>query len=129
MTLVLYFLQSKVKNYFTLKDRTDKLLRSSVVYKFQCLSDSNCSYIGKTKRYLMKRVTEHKKAKSAIRNHLTNCNLCNTNENFLNQFSVIDKANSDFDLQILEAIHIINDRPTLNKQLANNGTSYILSIF
>ena len=119
----------KVRNYFSLKDKTDKLLRSSVVYKFQCLNDSNCSYIGKTKRYLTKRVSEHKKSTSAIHSHLSSCNTCKNSASFIDQFTVIDRGNTDFDIQILEAIHIFQDRPTLNKQLSNNGSSYILTIF
>ena len=104
-------------------------MRSSIVYQFQCLNDSNCSYIGKTKRYLNKRVSEHRNSNSAIHTHLLTCNSCNNSSNFLDQFSVIDKANTDFEIQILGALNIFQARPSLNKQLSNNGSSYVLSIF
>ena len=43
--------------------------------------------------------------------------------------SFIDKGNSDFDLKILEALEITENRPSLNKQLVNNGAFYVLNIF
>ena len=123
------FTSFKVKNYFSLKAKTDSSLRSSLVYKFQCLRDSNSAYIGKTKRYLFERVNEHKKPNSAVFEHISDCTHCQSNPNLFSSFKTLDKANNDFDLQILEAINIITSRPKLNTQLANNGTSYVLSVF
>ena len=118
----------KVRNYFSLKDKSNRLLRSSLVYKFKCLGDPSTSYIGKTKRYLHKRVTEHTHSGSAVHSHITQCSVCQPHDIF-DQFSVLDSANTDFDLQILEALHIIDKRPILNKQLTGNGSSFILNIF
>ena len=123
------FSSFKIRNYFSLKDKSDTLLRSSLIYKYQCLDDPSCAYIGKTKRYLNKRVNEHRTSNSAIGNHLQNCTKCKSNEDFFSNFSVIDRADEDFDLQILEALHIIKNRPKLNKQLSNDGATYILNIF
>ena len=120
------FTSTKVGRYFSLKDRSDALLRSSVVYNFRCSGDPNVSYIGKTKRYLQKRITEHQKTGSAIHTHICNCDKCSNSETFFKSFDVLGKGNTDFELQILEAIEIISQRPTLNKQLANNGSTYIL---
>ena len=119
----------KVRNYFSLKDKSSRLLRSCLVYKFQCLDDPNKSYIGKTKRYLNRRIHEHQKPGSAIHNHLLNCESCTCPSGLESSFSVLVKGNSDFDLQILEALLITDERPSLNKQLASDGVSYVLNVF
>ena len=72
---------------------------------------------------------EHQNSASAIHNHLPICEKCSDSKIFEKSFRVIGKRNSDFELQILEAIEIISQRPSLNKQLANEGSSYILNIF
>ena len=129
INIVIVFTSTKVGRYFSLKDLSDKLLRSSVVYKFHCSGDPNISYIGKTKRYLQKRITEHQTSASAIRDHLQYCQKCSDSKIFNQSFGVVGKCNTDFELQILEAIEIISRRPSLNKQLANDGSSYVLNIF
>ena len=40
----------KISNFFTFKDKIPSVLRSGIVYKFQCGS-CNATYYGKTKRY------------------------------------------------------------------------------
>ena len=65
-------------NYFSLKSQTPKLLESNVVYIFSCLCDTNLTYIGKTKRYLVGRSLEHLKfekaaPKSEIKEYLKKC--------------------------------------------------------
>ena len=47
---------TKIKNFFSLKCATLKLLKANAVYKFSCLCDINISYIGKTKRHLATRI-------------------------------------------------------------------------
>ena len=54
------FNTTKIKNFFSLKCPTPKLLKANVVYKFDCLCDINISYIGKTKRHLATRIKEHR---------------------------------------------------------------------
>ena len=122
------FSSFKVKNYFSLKDKSGTQLRASLIYRFGCLDDPSNSYIGKTKRYLNKRIIEHQKPGSAIFGHLEKCSSCQNSE-IEKSFTVLDKGNNDFELQILEALHIINQRPTLNKQLAGDGCSFRLNVF
>ena len=113
-----------------LKDRTNPSLQASVVYRFKCLGDPSATYIGKTKRYLQIRVGEHASNSSAIHTHLEDCQTCRKNkDNLFSQFNVLQKGNSDFDLQILEALCIIENKPSLNKQLTGSGMSYNLNIF
>ena len=42
---------------------------------------------------------------------------------------VVDVGNSDLAISIKEAMHIKLKRPTLNKQLYNFGSSFVLGIF
>ena len=122
------FTTCKVKNYFSLKCTTPSPLLANVVYRYQCLSDSNKAYIGKTKRHLTTRVKEHCQGPSAIQNHLDNCRVCK--EKFSCQsFAIMDSGQNDFDITIKEAIYIKSHKPLLNKQLHSQGSSFILNIF
>ena len=59
INVCIVFTSIKVKSYFSLKCSTPLPLLSNVVYKFQCLRDTNQFYIGKTKRHLATRVGKH----------------------------------------------------------------------
>ena len=48
----------KISNFFTFKDKISLVLRSGIVYKFQC-SSCNTTYYGKTKRHFKVRMCEH----------------------------------------------------------------------
>ena len=123
------FTSVKVGQYFSLKCKTDSVLKSKLVYQFQCPDDPGAVYIGKTKRFLHQRVDEHRKTNSPLSSHISTCQHCRHHDNLINAFSTLAKANSDFDLQITEAIKINECRPKLNTQLANAGSSYFLNIF
>ena len=118
----------KVQSYFSLKCKTPKPLRANVVYQFNCLNDSNLSYIGKTKRHFITRIQEHKKSSSSIKDHLLFCDTCNINYNCDN-FKVVDTGNSNFNTTILEALYIKHKLPTLNNTLTDKGDSFFLDIF
>ena len=61
--------------FLSLKDWTQKELKSSVVYKFIC-PGCKASYIGKTDRCLATRIKEHTYCKdSEIYKHINNCEL------------------------------------------------------
>ena len=79
----------------------------------------------------MKRVSEHIKNPSAILEHRNSYSTCKlfSPDDFFDSFSIVEKANPDFDLQILEVLHILDKNPNLNKQLSNNGTAFILNVF
>ena len=118
----------KVKNYFSLKCHTPLPLLSNVVYKFHCLRDANQSYIGKTKRHLTTRVKEHTHLTSAIYDHIAVCEPCNKGISCYS-FSIVDSGKNDLEISIKEALHIKYKKPSLNKQLYANGTSFILNVF
>ena len=124
------FTSTKVGSYFSIKDRTEKYLKTNLVYQYNCLGDPNISYIGKTKRYFGTRVHEHIETdtKSSVYKHIKNCNYCNENNAF-NNFDIIDSGNSDFEAKILEALHVSEKQPCMNKQLFNSGTMFTLNVF
>ena len=103
-------------------------LKANVVYEFTCSCDRNLSYIGKTKRHLATRSSEHFNKKSAIFDHLTVCKICN-DEKSLHNFQILDTANNDCLLQIKEALYIKRRKPQLNNQIFQNGASFLLDIF
>ena len=102
--------------------------KANVVYKFDCLCGINISYIGKTKRHLAARTKEHRSEKSAIGQHLQTCYTCDHNFNE-NLFQILSTGNSDFDCKIREALLIKSEKPTLNQQLFQNGSTFILCVF
>ena len=124
------FTSTKVSSYFSLKCKTALHLRTNLVYRYNCLDDPNVFYIGKTKRFFGTRYVEHieRDKKSAIYLHLNKCNKCKQSD-LLNNFEIIDKANNDYELKILEALHISKSQPILNKQIFKSGASYILKVF
>ena len=128
------FKSERVGQYFSLKSHTPSFLRSSVIYKFNCSNDLSTEYIGKTIRHLKIRINEHTKPNqrqngdSAIMRHLLECNECcksDLNENF----NILDTGRGDFDLKIKEALYIKYNNPNLNRQIFQQGSSYLLKVF
>ena len=120
----LIFNTFKVSNYFSLKDKCCFALNSNIIYKFTCPVNNSC-YIGKTKRHLFSRVSEHNKINSAIFDHRLTCS-CTCN---INNFSIIDRARYAFDLSIKECLHIKQSNPSLNNSIVNSGRSYFLKLY
>ena len=86
-------------------------------------------YIGKTMRHLTTRVREHGSSPSAVYDHLQSCTKCNKDYSCSNNFSILDRGNSDFEITITEALCIKSLKPYFNKQLSTHGSSYHLNIF
>ena len=106
----------KLTNYFSCKDPIPDDLKSFLVFKFICASCSS-SYIGETYRHFKTRIKEHirKNNKSHIFKHLHSTATCFDSYNSLS-FKTIDKANSKFDLKLIESLHINWRKPNLNAQ-------------
>ena len=89
-----------------------------MVYKFTC-AGCNSIYIGGASRHLSTRVRDHLFAdrNSHIFKPLENSspckNLCSEN-----CFKVLNSASTYHNLKLKEALHIMWERPNLNKQLA-----------
>ena len=110
----------RLSNLFRVKDRIPFSLRSCVVYRFSC-GGCNATYIGKTKRHLATRISEHRSVSvrtgkplksaphSAIREHSHNCHPI-----AVNNFSVLRSASSEYDLGVIEGLCIWKYKPVLN---------------
>ena len=122
----------RVQNFFQNKDPMPPSLLSNVVYKYTC-SDCSIGYIGETRRHVGSRIAEHtgvsfatKKPivgdkNSAIQRHIASTNHSTESD----QFKVLCRAKSRFDLLIKESLYIARDLPALN----NNVSSYPLNLF
>ena len=88
-----------------------------LVYKFTCAACSS-SYIGETCHHFKTGIDKHikKDNKSLIFKHLDSTTTCVVDSNISLCFKITDKANSKFDLQIKEALHINWKKPNLNVQ-------------
>ena len=89
---------------------------SNVVYKFLCASCNDC-YVGRTHVYFNTRQNEHFETdlNSAIHKHFRenpNCKIAND----LSSFSILDYANTKYELSLKEAMHIKWLKPKLNGQ-------------
>ena len=99
------------------KDSVPRSFRSTVVYKFIC-AECNSAYVGETSRHLSTRVREHllTDKNSNIFKHLRSSSkfkmACNED-----CFTILDSANTYHHLKIKEALHIMWEKPILNKQV------------
>ena len=105
--------------------------KNNVVYQFSCFRDENITYIGETRRQLFRRVEDHisKNNNSAIYDHLYQCMECQTANNIVNQFRVINRCNR-YNIYSFESLLIAKHRPVLNTQLGpGRGTMVSLSLY
>ena len=131
------FQSCKVKDFFSLKSRCSKALKSCCVYQFTCQSDSDVSYIGQTSRHLGVRAKEHLDVESenpsAIGRHILGCKGCmdslKKGELTHDNFSIIKSGRSKFDTEILEALLINRHNPKINKQGCSAGFALTLNVF
>lgn len=112
-----------LSSLFPYKDKVPTELQTRVIYKYICDS-CNKSYYGETSRNFRTRMYEHAGLSSvtekvvvgsptAIREHKLRTNHPINLENF----SIIDQARTDYQLHIIESLHIRFDNPELNKQV------------
>ena len=110
-----------IQSLFHFKDRIPDLLKSNVVYKYEC-AQCDASYIGETTRHLKTRAAEHRgvsarTGKPISRSHsniLEHAMI--TGHNVLEQnFKIITTTQPDV-LRISESIHIKEKAPNLNSQ-------------
>ena len=136
--IVCVYNSCKVSSYFSLKCRGPRYLASNIVYKYTCLRDSELFYLGKTKRHFGTRVSEHldlkcRKGQTEVSKHISSCEDCLTAVNEgkvdINHFEIVQKARSDYEVQIREAFLIRKLKPEINKQMYQSGASYFVKIF
>ena len=115
--MVVGFSPLKIGSFFSCKNSIPKSLQSYVVYQLTC-AGCNAYYIGETKRHLKTINEEHlgKEKNLKILKHLQENPLCRQVNNF-DCFDGIDHDNSNFRLQLQEAMHITWKMPILSKQI------------
>ena len=103
----IYLVTTLIKSFFPYKDRINRSQQSRVIYKANCW-DCNGFYIGKTKRRLHDRKTEHFKAlakndnTSAIADHVKA-----TGHNIKwDHFDILAKGKTDYHCKIKETLFI-----------------------
>ena len=113
----LIFTSNKICSYFSLKDSIPREMLSNVVYKFTC-ANCNVCYIGETTQQFITRINQHlfTDVKSAVYKHLHSTEACNASCNS-ESFSIIDRAPTEYQLRIKEALHIRKLKPELNRQV------------
>ena len=98
----------------SLKEKVEKVICSSVVYKFEC---SNCkvSYVGMTSRHLLTRFREHcSKKESSIYKHTK---LCHNEPTTIEDFTILHKTRKNIIyLSVLEALYIREFKPFINEK-------------
>ena len=104
-----------IKSFFPYKDRINRSQQSRVIYRANCW-DCNGFYIGKTKRRLHDRKTEHFKAlakndnTSAIADHVKA-----TGHNIKwDYFDILAKGKTDYHCKIKETLYIQEPEPAFN---------------
>ena len=110
----LAFQAFKLSNFFSKKDKLP--LRSHVVYKFNCSGCNSC-YVGYTTRHFQTRVNEHffTDKNSHVFKHLRENANCLRNAE-VSDFSIVDRASTEYELKIKESMHIKWLEPSINKQ-------------
>lgn len=114
----------KISSFFKIKDIMLAELRSSIIYCFTCPS-CQAGYVGSSTRALKVRIAEHlgqsartgrpvhSPPHSAVREHAGTCKIRLSPDHF----EIIDSSNN-FDLRILESLHIKQRKPLLNNMMS-----------
>ena len=96
------FITLKIRgNYFSNKDKTPDELKSNVVYEYKCSKDMGIQYIGFTSRRLIE-----SKSKTAVSDHISNCNICKDERIIVNNFDILKECINKLETMISEAILI-----------------------
>ena len=111
------FTSCKINCFFSSKDTLSKFSKSLVVYKFICPVCKSW-YVGYTARNLLSRINEHlgKDPNSHILQHI---NMCEDAKQIANEnnFSILDTANSEYEVKIKETLNIKWEKPTINEEI------------
>ena len=129
--ILIAYRTEKVGKYFSLKDSTNHMYKSCLVYKFTCPGDLNNHYIGETERQLFVRIKEHiTPTNSAVFKHIESCEHCKNCSNIYKCFEIIKTCRTYNDLLSTEALLIKKLQPNLNNQLGpDKGSKVTINIF
>ena len=116
-----------IGSMFSFKDTLPELMRSCIIYEFNCPKCNFGKYVGCTKRLLKVRIDSHRgvshrtgcslnsKENSPIRDHANKCHHCIEYDNF----KILAQAPNQLSLPFLESIYIKKLSPHLNTQTAS----------
>ena len=107
------------KVFFRFKDKVPRELQSSVVYKYSCCC--NATYYGRSKRQLQTRIFQHLGRSIRTNRQLTNPPFSAIREHSeekhhpinKDSFSVLSSRSSEMELDIVETLYILKDKPSL----------------
>jgi hypothetical protein len=118
----------EIGKHFPYKDKVGTTKsRSLVVYRIKCGHEGcDASYIGKTERILHHRIKEHMaNSSSACHQHEKTHpghRLC------YDDVEILDSADSNFKLECKELLHIVQNKPSLNRQLGSQSNYNIKTL-
>ena len=108
---------NEIGKFFPFKDKVKQITsRALVVYRIKCSrSDCDATYIGKTQRILCHRLREHQNQESSACQQHESEHEGHTMD--YENVEILDQAESNFKLEMKELLHIIQHKPSLNRQL------------
>ena len=117
----------KIGSFFKVKDQTDYLMSSGVVYKYTCPRCDRGTYIGSTHRLLKVRIDAHRGVSYRTGTQLTNPEFSSIREHTkickcpmqYKDFEIIARASNNLSLSILESLTIKQTVPSLNTQTSS----------
>ena len=116
---VIFKPKRNIQSFFKFKDKVPGELKSNMIYKYACCC--NATYYGRSKRQLRTRIFQHLGRSvrtnrqlsnppfSAIRNHSEE----EDHPLDKNSFSVLSCRSTEMELDIVESLYILRDRPVL----------------
>ena len=123
--LVIYYNKFKTSNLVIRNNSSPSigvLQKTNVIYKFKCplgdcISNNNNIYVGLISTTLSRRLTMHLSDTSSIAQHLKkhSCPTTQQRKILTDNTTILEHQNNKQKLQILEALHIRNLQPTLNR--------------
>ena len=123
--LIIYYNKFKTSNLVIRNNSSPSigvLQKTNAIYKFKCplghcISDNNNIYVGLTSTTLSRRLTMHFSYTSSIAQHLKkhSCPTTQLRKILTDNTTILEHQNNKQKLQILEALHIRNMQPTLNR--------------
>ena len=115
-------------------------MKYNVVYGYKCSKDKIIQYNWFISSQLIEKVKEHLRRKTAVSDHIINCNKC-INETmtgilkwwlfsltYIRQNGILKECRNIFETWISEAILVICFNPNLNEQFIKLGNTHTLRI-
>ena len=124
LKIICYYKNLKTRNLVmknNLGPKLSNLSQTGVVYNFECpLPHSRAeNYIGMTQATVAHRLTNHTQSGSISRHFEQHHNTKLIRDTLVNNTSIIAKADNRYKLAIKEALLILNQEPSINKQFDN----------